>query len=185
MQTAFGWLGTWFASQYFEVVPDLLTMGKGLGFGFPLAGILLKEQYDVLDYGEDEYTGGGHPISCAIAQAGIRYIEEKRILQSIFRKEKALKDCINVTNQVFKKYIKEIRICGLIASVEFTNNSFSLKVYNESLKNGLILRKSMDGYGPSLVLKPPLIVTVEEISRAAKILNNTINHICHNSHESI
>lgn len=174
VQTAFGWLGAWFASECFGVIPDMLTMGKGLGFGFPLGGILLKEQYDVLDYGEDEYTGGGHPISCAIGIEGIRYIEKNSILQSIAKKENTLKNGLNVVAQSFKKYIKEIRICGLIASVEFIHTRFSLKVYDEAFQRGLILRKSMDGYGQSLVFKPPLIVTIEEINKAIKLFNNSV-----------
>lgn len=47
VQTAFGWLGTYFAADYFGVTPDLITMGKGLAAGYPLAAILMKDEYDV------------------------------------------------------------------------------------------------------------------------------------------
>lgn len=177
IQTAFGWLGTFFASQYYNVIPDLMTLGKGLASGFPLAGILMKKEYDNLNYGEDEYTYGGHPISCAIAIENIRLLRQSNLLKEIPSKSTLLRRKLDHLSKEYKHLVKEIRVAGLIASIEFVqtkSKNLALHVYDGALKRGLILRKSFDGIGPSLVLKPPLIVTKEEIKKALKILENSV-----------
>lgn len=177
IQTAFGWLGRFFAADYFGVTPDIITLGKALSAGFPLAAILMKEKYDVLDYGQDEYTYGGHPISCAVALENIKYLEESNILDSVNKKSTTLKNLLNNLKNKYSKKIREIRICGLIASIEFINKQLALKVYSQALRQGLILRKSQDGEEPSLVLKPPIIVTENEIKKAILLLSKSITNI--------
>lgn len=180
IQTAFGWLGTFFASDFFGVTPDLITLGKGLSGGFPLAAIIMKEEYDVLDYGEDEYTYGGHPISCAIALETIRFLKNSDIFTEVIKKSDLLKKSLLEITKSNKKYIKEARICGLIASLEFyqdKHKDFANEVYRTALDKGLVLRKSFDGLGHSLVLKPSLIVSVAEINRAMKLLAESIHEV--------
>lgn len=183
VQTAFGWLGTYFACQYFDVVPDLLTMGKGLAAGFPLAGVLMKKEYDVLDYGEDEYTYGGHPVSCAAAIACLDMLENTQILDQVKRKSQLLKNRVFVLQQKYQYYITEVRIFGLICGIEFKNlgnRNLADKVYDLCLENGLLLRKTEDGKGSSLVLKPPIIVTEPELNKAIDILDKVLRLISGN-----
>ncbi len=177
IQTGFGWLGTFFAANYFNVTPDLLTLGKGLSGGFPLAAIIMKEEYDVIDYGQDEFTYGGHPISCAIASEIIKLLESSNILAEVVEKGNLLKKLLFGIARSNKKYIREARACGLIASLEFYQNkipNMANMVYNTALDKGLIMRKTLDGFGPSLVLKPPLIVSKSEINKAIQILSTSI-----------
>lgn len=180
IQTAFGWLGTFFASNFFDVTPDLMTLGKGLSSGFPLAAIIMKDEYDVLDYGEDEYTYGGHPISCAIALETIRFLQNSNIFTEVIKKSDLLKKSLLEITKLNKKYIKEVRICGLIASLEFyqdKHKDFADSVYKTALDKGLVLRKSFNGLGSSLVLKPPLIASTDEINRATELLAESIHEV--------
>ena len=180
IQTAFGWLGTFFAADFFDVTPDIMTLGKGLSSGFPLAAIIMKEEYDVLDYGEDEYTYGGHPISCAVALETIRFLKNSNIFTEVIKKGHLLKKSLLEITRLNKKYIKEARICGLIASLEFYQNKhkdFADRVYKTALGKGLVLRKSFNGFGSSLVLKPPLIVSIAEIENAMKLLAESIHEV--------
>lgn len=180
IQTAFGWLGTFFAADFFGVAPDLMTLGKGLSSGFPLAAIIMKEEYDVLDYGEDEYTYGGHPISCAIAVETIRFLENSDIFAKVIERSNLLKKLLLEIAKTNKEYIKEVRVCRLITSLEFyqdKHKDFANDVYRTALDKGLVLRKSFDGLGPSLVLKPPLIVSVTEINRAMKLLAESVHGV--------
>lgn len=174
IQTGFGWVGSYFISTQLEIIPDILTLGKALASGFPLSAIIMKEEYDLLPYGEDEYTYGGHPVSCAIALENIEYLRSSSLLVKVTKKSRLLQKLLREIKGKFKSLIVDIRIYGLIASVEFINNSIATSVYNESLRNGLILRKSLDGKGESLVLKPPVIVTEEEIRHAIKIFKSSI-----------
>jgi len=180
IQTAFGWLGTFFASDFFGVTPDIITLGKGLSGGFPLAAIIMKEEYDVINYGEDEYTYGGHPISCAVALETIRFLENSNIFSEVMERSSLLKKLLLEMAKTNKEYIKEVRICGLIASLEFYQNKhkdFANYVYKTALDNGLVLRKSSNGLRPSLVLKPPLIVSITEIERAMDLLSESIHKV--------
>lgn len=175
IQTAFGWLGTFFASTYFDVTPDLMTLGKGLGCGFPLAAVLMKSEYDVITYGEDEYTYGGHPISCAIALENIKHLESTSIMYEIHHKSSFLKKSLENIQRQYDDLIVNVRVYGLIGSIEFiSKNSFAQLVYEKALEQGLILRKSADGEGASLVLKPPLIVTTDQIQQAKEKLSTSI-----------
>lgn len=178
IQTAFGWLGTFFASDLFNVVPDMMSLGKGIACGFPLSALLMKEEYDVLEYGEDEYTYGGHPISCAVALAGIQSIIESEILAMVRRKSVIMREGLAALQQEFGHRIKEVRNVGLIGAVEFHKigtSNYALKVYDAALNKGLLLRISLDGNGHSIVLKPPIIVSDEEISQALGILRLSIS----------
>ena len=175
IQTAFGWLGTIFASDYFDVKPDIITLGKGLGCGFPLAGVILKEEYDVLDYGEDEFTYGGHPISCSIALQNIKYLQKSNILSAVKSKSKLLANLLLEIKKKHKDVVKEIRVCGLIAAIEFFNNKFASLIYDTGLSNGIIVRKAINDSNFSLVFKPPIIVKNDEIKKALKIIDYCIS----------
>lgn len=180
IQTAFGWLGTFFASDFFGVTPDIITLGKGLSGGFPLAAIIMKEEYDVIDYGEDEYTYGGHPVSCAVALETIRFLENSNIFAEVAKRSNLLKKLLLEIAKTNKEYIKEIRVCGLISSLEFyqhKHKNFANYVYKTALDNGLVLRKSPNSLRPSLVLKPPLIISVTEIKRGMDLLSESIHEV--------
>lgn len=96
------------------------------------------------------------------------------------KKSNLLRELLAEIAKSNKKYIKDVRICGLIASLEFyqdKHKDFANNVYKTSLDKGLVLRKSFDGLGPSLILKPPLIVSVAEINRAMKLLSESIHTV--------
>lgn len=73
VQTAFGWLGVYTASEYWKVVPDLAAYGKGIGNGAAIAVAAMKPEYDNINYDETGFTSGGTPFSLA---ASISVIEE-------------------------------------------------------------------------------------------------------------
>lgn len=136
----------------------------------------------MLDYGEDEYTNGGHQVSLAAALACIKLLKETNILVEVKRKAKLLlKQLLNLQKQ--HSCISDIRGFGLICAIEFINSqdkNLANKIYDKCLENGLILRKTENGTGASLVLKPPLIVTDNQIEDAISTLNQAILSITKN-----
>lgn len=170
IQTAFGWLGTFFAASKYKVIPDILTLGKALSPGFPLAAILMRPKYDVLNYGEDKFTYGGHPLSCAVALQNIKILEQIKMNSIVLEKSILI---FKLLSEMQKKnsLIKEIRGEGLIWGIDFGTKTSFLKVekiYKLALSNGLILRKSQDGLGSSLIMKLPLIIAEKEIREGIK-----------------
>ena len=71
IQTGFGRTGAMFASNLYDVVPDVMTFGKGIGGGFPIAGIMVSERLKGFDAGEDALTFGQFPVAMAAASATI------------------------------------------------------------------------------------------------------------------
>lgn len=183
VQTAFGWLGEMFASNYFKVVPDIMTLGKGISAGFPLGAVLFKEEYDVLEYGEHEFTYGAHTISCVAALETINILTENGFLYNVKKKGKYLKEKLMELKENFY-IVGDVRIAGLLAGIEITNRDKSpnsilaRKIYEGCLKEGLILRLSNDFNGNTIIIKPPLIVSEDEIDIAINILQKVIKANC-------
>ena len=179
VQTAFGWLGCMFASDYYDVVPDIMTIAKGLSAGFPLGAALFNEKYDILDYGEHEFTYGAHTLSCAAALECINVITEKDFMHNVKIKGTYLKD---ILVEMLNKYdcVGDIRTIGLLAGVEIIDidgkpdAAKARDVYKNCLENGTIFRLSSDFNGNTIIIKPPLIVSNEEIDVAVDCLKNSI-----------
>lgn len=159
IQTAFGWLGPMFAYEKVGVIPDMIALGKALAPGFPLAAVILNEKYDVLDYGYDELTYGGNPISCAVALANLDIL--KKVDFNFDRKSGLLKERL-------KKY--QASGDGLIWGVPCANREQARASYRLCLEKDLLLRLSGDE--KTLIFKPPLVVTEAEINRAMDIFDS-------------
>lgn len=181
-QTAFGWLGEMFAADYFEVGPDIMTFGKALAAGFPLNAISFKEKYDVLEYGEHEFTLGAHPISCVAALENINILSEDGFLDNVKKKAKYFKNrLIEIQEKI--EWI-DVRAIGLIAGVEILKDKKNpdtlkaRKIYDDCLKNGVLFRLSHDFNGNVIIIKPPLIVTNDEIDEALDVLLQSLMKHC-------
>ena len=81
VQTGVGRTGTWFASEHDGVQPDVITLGKGLGGGFPVAAFLTTEAVAAtVSLGDHGTTFGGNPLACAAANATLRVIEDEKLV---------------------------------------------------------------------------------------------------------
>jgi len=185
VQTAFGWLGNMFASEYYGIKPDIIALGKGLSAGFPaLAATLFREEYDNLDYGESEYTFGGEPLACKVALANINYLESSGILETVEEKSKHFMERLQKMKEKHPK-IGDVRGLGLILGIKFANpftdwgkeeNETTERVYQNAFKNHLILRKAACAgkRGDVLIIKPPIIINHEEIEQSMDLLDKTL-----------
>ena len=81
VQTGLGRTGRWFAHQHEGVIPDLMTLAKGLGGGVPIGACLAGPRADVLEPGDHGSTFGGNPLACAAALATIATIEQEDLVQ--------------------------------------------------------------------------------------------------------
>lgn len=177
VQTAFGWTGKMFASDYFSIVPDIITASKGFAAGFPLALMLLKEELDVLNYGEHEITHGGNPIACAVALANLNFIIETNLLKKVEINGQYLLERLSALRNKYS-FIQNVRGVGMICAIEITTSSLAREIYKKCLKRGLLLRLSNVGEETNnLLFKPPLITTREIIAEAIDIFEKEIKRI--------
>ena len=173
IQTAFGWLGTMFAMDLYDVKPDIVTLAKGLGAGFPIAAAVFKPEFDVLEYGEHEFTSGANPISCAASLAMITHLQESNELSEVKRKAEAC-------NQRLAKLaerapiIADIRGVGLLIGIEVAkaanrqpDSQLTRTIFSELLAAGVITRVSRVGLHSNVIqIKPPIVITDDELDEA-------------------
>jgi 4-aminobutyrate aminotransferase len=173
---AFGRTGKMFAFEHYDLEPDIVCLGKGLGGGIiPMAAIVTRESFNVAhEVSLGHFTFEKNPLGSVAALAMFEYLEQNKILQKvhddeIFMRQEltAMKDRIPL--------IGDIRGIGLLWGVELVKDRATKvkaireaeKVMYECLKNGLSFKVSQ---GNVLQLSPPLIISREELKKALHIL---------------
>lgn len=172
----FGWVDRLLATTVFHASPDVIALGKGLGFGFPLAAVLMrKELQHVLSYNDAELTPGGHVVSCAVAVAGLDVLMRENF--EIDQKGALLESRLRAAF-LCSGLMASIRRFGLMLGVTFPGDASEQdqradQLYQGALRRGLILRRT----GYALILKPPVIVDEAEICLAVDIVADAIGEV--------
>ena len=112
IQSGFGRSGKFFAHQHSSVTPDIIAMAKGMGNGFPVAGILISPKFKA-SYGLLGTTFGGNFLACAATKAVLEVIEEENLLQNAQEVGDYLVSLLQNQNN-----IKEIRYQGLMIGID-------------------------------------------------------------------
>lgn len=168
IQCGFGRNGSLFAFEQYDVVPDILLLGKALGGGMPLGAFVADKK--IMDAFTDNpvlghiNTFGGHPVCCAAGKAAMEYLLDKKLISSVHKKEK-----------LFLKYlkknhlIKSIRSKGLMIAVEFADFKTNKKVIDRLIENGIFTDWFL--FAPQcLRIAPPLTITPNEIKHACEMI---------------
>ena len=172
IQTGFGRTGKLFALEHFGVVPDILTLAKAMGGGFPI-GAFVSSTAIMSSLKTNPILGhittfGGHPVSCAAAFANLHtLLTNKELIDTVAAKE-----------QLFKKLlvhpkIKEVRSFGLLIAVEFDSFETNKAIIDKCIKNGVLTDWFLFN-DKSLRIAPPLIITEEEIKWACNVILEVI-----------
>jgi acetylornithine/succinyldiaminopimelate/putrescine aminotransferase len=175
IQTGFGRTGTLFAFEQTGIVPDVLTLAKGMGGGMPIGAFVAPRKImnclthsPVLGH---ITTFGGHPVSCAAALASLNVIENEKLYLQVPPKAKLFS---NLLSHLPK--IKEMRQQGMMMALEFENQKYTFEVIGKCLEKGLLT----DWFlfcDTALRIAPPLIITEEEIVQACEIMIEAISLI--------
>lgn len=175
IQTGFGRTGKLFAFEHFDVIPDILMLAKGIGGGMPLGAFVARKE--LMDVIKDNpmlghiTTFGGHPVSCAAAQASLKVIKDENLLAQVQEKADLFR------SELQSDKIKEIRGLGLMMCLQLESFDQVYAVSNYCGQNGLII----DWYlhcETALRLAPPLTISKEEILEACKIIKAGIEKYC-------
>jgi len=169
VQTGLGRLGTLWGYESFDVIPDVITLGKGLGGGAPIGAFLARQDVAVLEPGDHGSTFGGNALTCAIARNVVRYIIENKLIDNVQIMSNLLmsklEDLKNSNNR-----IKEVRGMGLLIAVEF-ESEISSEIITKCNENGLLL----NAVRPNAVrFMPPLTVNREEIIQAVELFESSL-----------
>ncbi|EHU9517094.1 aspartate aminotransferase family protein [Vibrio vulnificus] len=176
--------GEWFTYQAYDIEPDMLCIGKGLGGGLvPIAAMVTKDKYNTAEQiSMGHYTHEKSPIGCAAALATMEAIEQDGLLDkaktdSQFMREKLL--------EMKAKYpvISDVRGIGMLWGIELvTDHESKARAYDEAevvlyqcRNNGVSFKVSQ---GNVIQLSPPLIITREQLTEALAIFEEAIAKVC-------
>lgn len=185
VQTGFGRTGKLFASELYGVTPDIMTFGKAIGGGYPLAGFIASQRLKPFDPGEHAFTFAHFPISMAAALATIEVIEEENLLDRCVKLGGYITSRLG---EMQKKYdiIGDIRGPGLAIGIELVKDRVGKEpaieeanqVVSEGLKRGVIFGISRYGnLGHIVKIKPPLVVTDEEVERILDVFEKCVQSV--------
>lgn len=120
VQTSIGRTGSFYGFQTFGVEPDIVTLAKALGGGFPIGAMMAKPRLkDVLTAGSHASTFGGNPLACRAALAVLTVFQQEKILDNVKEQESYVRGLLNAL-QTSTNIIKEIRGRGLMIGIEFS-----------------------------------------------------------------
>ncbi|HHW4678388.1 MAG TPA: acetylornithine transaminase [Xylella sp.] len=115
IQCGMGRTGTLFAHWQENVVPDVVTLAKGLGGGFPIGAMLVgPDVADVMQFGAHGTTFGGNPMAAAVARVALRKLASIEIAANVQRQSAALRAGLEQTGEVFDGVFTQVRGCGLM-----------------------------------------------------------------------
>lgn len=172
IQCGIGRTGKLFAFEHFNVVPDVLTLGKALGGGMPIGALVssqkLLDQFTVNPMLGHITTFGGHPVICAAADACLQVMETEIDFDEVERLGALLESLLEVEPE-----ITEIRRIGMMFAFDMESFERVEKVVKRCLEKGLISFWFLS-HPDSFRLSPPLNISDEEMRDAAKIIGEAI-----------
>ena len=166
IQTGMGRTGFWFGYEHEEIVPDVITLAKGLGGGLPLgAMIAIGSASNLFQPGEHGSTFGGNPVSCAAGLAAISEIERKKL------NERALELGEYLRSEILKlEGVSEVRGRGLLIGIGLERD-WAKEISNFLLAKGVLVNAPNEN---TIRIAPPLIITKRECDIFVKILKEVL-----------
>lgn len=171
IQTGFGRTGRLWGFEHFDIIPDILLLGKALGGGMPLGAFIAHKKL-MSAFTENPVLGhittfGGHPVCCVAGMAAMKALLEEEMMKDIKLKEDLLRSLL-----VHSK-IKSLRSFGLWAAIEFDSFETNKKIIDYCIVNGVLTDWFL--FAPHcLRISPPLIISEKQIEKACSTIINGI-----------
>lgn len=168
IQSGYGRSGQFFAHQHHGIKPDIITMAKGMGNGFPIGGLLISPKFTA-SFGLLGTTFGGNHLACASALAVLEIIEEQAVLENVKKQSDYFIQAVSQIPQV-----KKIKGKGLMLGLEFDFDVAELRkklVYEQFIFTGNASQKNL------LRILPPLLITETEIDKFVAGLKNALQSL--------
>jgi len=172
IQSGNGRTGTFFGFQQFDMIPDIIVTGKGLGGGMPIGAFISSSSYMDLLRSNPKLghitTFGGHPVIAAAALATLKRLFSSTLMAQTSQKEALIRELL------IHQDIEEIRGKGLMIALIMKNSEIANHLVLTGLKKGILLFWLL--YEPRAVrITPPLTITNKEIRKGCKIILDILN----------
>ncbi|WP_459200970.1 acetylornithine transaminase [Methanococcus sp. CF] len=170
VQCGMGRTGTLFAYEQYGVVPDIVTLAKGLGGGFPIGAMVAKSEIaSAFTPGSHGTTFGGNPLACASSAAALDVISE--LLGNAVKMGEYFKNSLKTLEEKYD-FVKEVRSLGLMVGLELTFNGS--EIVSKMFEKGFLINCTSDTV---LRFLPPLIVEKEHIDAMISALDEVFSEI--------
>ena len=169
IQTGVGRTGKFLAYQHNNIVPDVCTLAKALGNGFPIGACLARgKAATLLTAGKHGSTFGGNPLACHTALAVLNTLDKENIIEQVASKGTQI--CEKLTQKLNgNKFVSNVRNKGLMIGIDLSQPCTQL--VKKALENGLLINVTAE---KTIRLLPPLIIDSEQIELLTDILAEQI-----------
>ncbi|WP_040985642.1 aspartate aminotransferase family protein [Oceanobacillus jeddahense] len=184
----FGRTGTHFGMENFGIIPDIITMAKGVTSGYaPLGGMIISEKLHQEIYEKVEgnfwhgYTYSGHPTAAAVALKNLEIIKNENLIDNVNRMgEEMLKGFKWIQEQNDK--VNDVRGIGLLGAISIDRKSADVapvgpKIVAEALKRGLICRSVVYDGQDTLAFAPPFVINKKQMDEMITIVDESIRAV--------
>jgi 4-aminobutyrate aminotransferase/(S)-3-amino-2-methylpropionate transaminase len=185
MITGFGRTGKLFGCQHDGVVPDIITIGKSFGGGYPMTGIMSRDEVifskPFANPSGSSSSYGGNPLASAAAYATVKTILEDGLVENSAKVGAFMLEKLTAFKQKFP-FVGDVRGKGLLIGVELVKNPATKEkldretcrlIFKECLKRGLIIM----GYSPDIRINPPLIIDRATAEEGIAIMDEVFTHV--------
>jgi 4-aminobutyrate aminotransferase/(S)-3-amino-2-methylpropionate transaminase len=185
MITGFGRTGKMWGVEHSGVKPDIMTVGKGMGSGFPVSGVLLSEELGRSEpFGKPSASSssyGGNPLAAVAVAETLRTIRREGLVENSAAVGAFLLERLLRLKEKYE-FIGDVRGKGLMIGIdlvrdrgskEMLGRSVTETIFKESLRRGLLVM----GYFPRMRINPPLVITRAQAEAGAEILDEVFAHV--------
>ena len=171
VQTGLARTGKLFAYQHYGVEPDVMTLAKGIGGGFPLAALLVKERFNIFEAGDQGGTYSGQPLAMAVGLAVMQEVLEKNLVDNAAMQGEYIQKKLRERAARFQ--LTNIRGKGLLLAFDLPTEQ-GAEVVAACLRQGLLVNSPQPA---TIRLMPALIVNTAEIDWMTEILANVLQEV--------
>lgn len=167
IQCGFGRTGMLWGFQHYNIIPDILLLGKALGGGMPL-GAFISSYNNMQALADNPVLGhittfGGHPVCCATGMAAMQVLFQENLINRVAEKENLFR------NYLVHPAIKAVRSKGLLIAIELESAEKTLQVVQGCIEKGVFTDWFL--FAPDcLRIAPPLTITEDEIQKACSVI---------------
>ncbi|MEO8973131.1 MAG: aspartate aminotransferase family protein [Ktedonobacteraceae bacterium] len=172
VQAGMGRTGKFFSWENYDVVPDVVTMAKGLAGGIPIGAMLTGPRTDVFTPGDHGTTFGGNPIACAAGIATIETILNENLLDNALQMGAYWRSKLDAFCKKYS-FLDSPRGLGLIQAVN-VQNGLAAVIVQQALEHGLLLNNLG---GATLRMIPPLTLKKADIDEATELLDQALTDV--------
>jgi putrescine aminotransferase len=166
IKTGFGKTGRMFACEYYNIVPDVLVLGKSLGGGLIPAGAVVAKSHLFKRFGlsfpMSASSYAGNVLACRAVLATIRYIQESNLLSECEEKGRMLLRSFRDYVDEYPDILRSAEGLGLLIGIETQSGKTALELAKEMIQQGIIMVPAF-GNSSVLMVEPPLVISFKQI----------------------